>query len=816
MNNYYYRYREKIREMKKKYRSRIAILLVFITILSLGIGVMTVEAGNGYTAISTEREEGISEIQTVIPDYNFAAAVYEAMYKEGHFGITGQSVKEVLSSFKGDINANGWKKQNVWTVKAKKTDLVSSEVEQIEKTFYTSSEAESYYYSLVDTSEYSYTEKWFKTSSIQLNELKDEKDLIHDISGIEWLRQANSIDISYNKITDLTPLDINYLVELANEIGVSNDGARWFGTTGNNLYIDFRGNPIRKYPAMTGGRLDWPRLESSEFELPIEPYVAIKDVGQNKVLDLNIEIPLIEREGERISLEKNYCCIIDSDITGATFDIANLTKEIAPIKGITYSGNVKVLIVGDDDSRIQSWVVSATDGPSVGSSTLKFLVNQSVRIYNTASVLPLKSDATITLEKNAADSVMPVEGAKYRLYRADIVDGSYRKGDLYSETYYTTDSDGKITIEEELEEGDYCLIEEEAPKHYILDSNPIGFSIGGGTVSLTGGTPEVTPTASGVAETNLNGTYFDRFSPNVSLNIEPDEGYEVKKVVVTYFEQEAQDYKVVEFEGENAGANAENWINVNKGNEDELGVIGGSVTVQVIFNKYVNVKAVNQKKPNGGIIVSNTVSGEGASKTKEFDFTVTLDDASINGTYGEMDFVDGVASFKLKDGESKSAEGLPPDINYVVEESDNEGYVVTSENETGTIKGNEMISIPFHNYKDVLETTEEPTEPEESETPEEPETSEETETPEVPEDTQEPETSDKPAEISEPESSDKPIDSAESVEPDKTTASNEPDTVAKTADETSLVLWFVLFCISAIGLIFILLAKKQDKKEYMR
>lgn len=800
--------------MKKKYRSLIAILLVFITVFSLGTGVMTVEAGNGSTAISMNRDVGISEVQTVIPDYNFAAAVYDTMYANNHLGNDGQSVKEVLSTFTGQIDANGWKVQQVYTVQAAKKDLSTSLEEDIEELFYTIEEAQDYYDSLIDTSEYSYSYKRIKSSMMQTDELKDEADLIHDISGIEWLRQAQSIDISYNKITDLTPLDINHLVELGEEIGETNvDGAKWFGTTGQNLYIDFRGNPIQKYPAVAGGRLNWPRLESAEFELPVEPYVVIKDAEQNKVFDLNIKIPLIEREGERISLEKNYCSIVNSNIEGVSFDIDNLTKEIAPIKGITYSGNVKVLIVGDDNSRIQSWVVGSADGPSVGSSTLKFLVNQSVRIYNTASVLPSQTDAVITLEKNEADSVMPVEGAKYRLYRADIVDGSYREGDLYSETYYTTDSDGKITIEEELEEGDYCLIEEEAPKHYILDRNPIGFSIGGGTVSLTGGTPEVTPTESGVAETNLNGTYFDRFSPNVSLNIKPDEGYEVKKVVVTYFEQEAQDYRVVEFEGENAGADAENWINANKGNEDELGMIGGSVTVRVIFNKSVNVKAVNQKKPNGGIIVSNTVSGEGASKTKKFDFTVTLDDTSINGTYGEMEFVDGVASFKLKDGESKSAEGLPSDISYVVEESDNEGYVVTSKNETGTIKGNEMISVPFHNYKDVPDTTEEPTVPE---TPEESETPEEPETPEVPADTQEPETSDRFADINEPESSNKPIDSDESVEPARTTASNEPDTVAKTADETSLVLWFVLFSVSAIGLIFILLAKKQDKKEYMR
>ena len=50
---------------------------------------------------------------------------------------------------------------------------------------------------------------------------------------------------------------------------------------------------------------------------------------------------------------------------------------------------------------------------------------------------------------------------------------------------------------------------------------------------------------------------------------------------------------------------------------------------------------------------------------------------ALNGNYGDMEFVDNVATFTLKHGESKSAAGLPEGTAYTVEESGNEGYTVT-------------------------------------------------------------------------------------------------------------------------------------------
>lgn len=101
----------------------------------------------------------------------------------------------------------------------------------------------------------------------------------------------------------------------------------------------------------------------------------------------------------------------------------------------------------------------------------------------------------------------------------------------------------------------------------------------------------------------------------------------------------------------------------------------------------------------GALSVSKTVSGSWGSTTKEFTFTVTLGDSSINGKYGDMTFNDGVAVFTLKHGESKTASALPAGVRYSVTESDNIGYTVTAVGNVGTIQAGKTASAAFLNYR---------------------------------------------------------------------------------------------------------------------
>ena len=121
----------------------------------------------------------------------------------------------------------------------------------------------------------------------------------------------------------------------------------------------------------------------------------------------------------------------------------------------------------------------------------------------------------------------------------------------------------------------------------------------------------------------------------------------------------------------------------------------------------------NTRNTYGNLTVTKTVDGNAGSTTKEFSFTVTLKDTSISGTYGDMTFVNGVATFTLTDGGSKTAEGLPNGVIYTVVEADytNDGYVTTKRGDEGTIVGDDTLTAAFTNTKNTTPPTP-PTDPE--------------------------------------------------------------------------------------------------------
>ena len=109
----------------------------------------------------------------------------------------------------------------------------------------------------------------------------------------------------------------------------------------------------------------------------------------------------------------------------------------------------------------------------------------------------------------------------------------------------------------------------------------------------------------------------------------------------------------------------------------------------------------------GNLTVSKTISGNAADSSKAFDFTVTLGDTSINGTYGDMSFSNGVATFTLKGGESKTATNLPAGTTFTVAEADYsaDGYVTTKSGDTGTITDGQTATAAFTNTKNTTPPT---------------------------------------------------------------------------------------------------------------
>lgn len=101
----------------------------------------------------------------------------------------------------------------------------------------------------------------------------------------------------------------------------------------------------------------------------------------------------------------------------------------------------------------------------------------------------------------------------------------------------------------------------------------------------------------------------------------------------------------------------------------------------------------------GSLTVSKTVAGNAGETNKDFNFTVTLDDKTISGTFGDMTFTNGVATFTLKHGESKTASNLPEGIGYEVTEANTVGYTTTATGDKGTIAKDRTATAAFTNTK---------------------------------------------------------------------------------------------------------------------
>ena len=212
-----------------------------------------------------------------------------------------------------------------------------------------------------------------------------------------------------------------------------------------------------------------------------------------------------------------------------------------------------------------------------------------------------------------------------------------------------------------------------------------------------------------------------------------------------------------------AGYDFVNWNTKQDGTGDIF-------TAATDVTENMTVYAQWKSNAKGDLKVSNTVSGSAGETTKPFTFTVTVD-SSINGTYGEMTFTAGSATFTLRHGESLTAVGLPAGAAYTVAESNNEGYTVTANGAVGTISKDDTAVAAFTNNREAPST-----QPPTTSAPENPAG------PTKPDPTATP----KPAATPQP-----------TVTPQPTAVQ---DTVPQTGDATPLMLWVVLLVISAMGL----------------
>lgn len=134
----------------------------------------------------------------------------------------------------------------------------------------------------------------------------------------------------------------------------------------------------------------------------------------------------------------------------------------------------------------------------------------------------------------------------------------------------------------------------------------------------------------------------------------------------------------------------------------------------------------------GSLVISKSVYGSKADPKREFTYTLTLtapekgsdasaltvnygsllrgnsyDSSKINGTYDGVTFVNGVATFTLKHGESKTFTQIPDGTAFKVVESDYAGYTASvrvndgtetyTDTAEGTIAANETQKVAYRN-----------------------------------------------------------------------------------------------------------------------
>ncbi|MDE7187806.1 MAG: DUF11 domain-containing protein, partial [Lachnospiraceae bacterium] len=132
----------------------------------------------------------------------------------------------------------------------------------------------------------------------------------------------------------------------------------------------------------------------------------------------------------------------------------------------------------------------------------------------------------------------------------------------------------------------------------------------------------------------------------------------------------------------------------------------GTFTGTIISDGTQRADFINSKGDSliGSIQIMKTVnSDDNTDKETAFEFTMTLGDTGINGTYGDLTFKDGVAKFSLKDGEILKAYGLPMDTDYEVVETSDDRFSAVVVNGKGKIKAGELVEVTFTNSRKEAE-----------------------------------------------------------------------------------------------------------------
>lgn len=529
--------------IKKLFILQLAVILVFSVITVMSSADANIPQG---PIDNVDKDNGVNQIMEAgIEDKNFATAIYDSFASANYFGDETKDVRQILGEYEGAIDA--------------------------------------------------------------------ANRGIKSIYGIEWLKNATSIDLGNqtdtdikNYIGDLRPLSMEYIMKTAD---VTEDEAREWYRNGkrDNVHIDLTGNPISNYKECVGQiYIHIGEENAASFE---GYYLnAIKTDAVDWSVDLKVDTPEIYKDDTRVKFSKKpYVTTIVEETTTVNDDIAinydAFDNDIFEVDNIKHSGRVVAILGIPDDSLIEFYqYIQYGGGGSIHYAREPFAygTNFMSRIYMPVGAnKTFKTNVKVTKSATSDNSGKKVVGAKYHLYYNDD-DQDYENDELVSDKIYITDENGEFYVDDNLGVGEYYLKEFEAPEGFLINENPIFFNITADktTISVTGGDKDLKINAGDIKE-DPNTVYIDRYSNDVkvSFDIDPDyaadPNYKLENIKLKYFDRERQKFITLNVTGpdantpfaspEEAAKWVTDWINSNKGNEENPGIIDGQVTINAHF-----------------------------------------------------------------------------------------------------------------------------------------------------------------------------------------------------------------------------------------